>query len=163
MYSFITGSVRADHDAPVPTTVYRMRLSAFFHDLDRSSWVPISGSVLRLLQGKIHHDTNKEIASKRLFEWRLHASAGQPAPQAKTKRHLVIRHNLQQGVQQLLQQWHQQWLRREQQYGEETCLKRLHPMFADAKFARFDSKQLIRTNQITPIERSLPTPTATIL
>lgn len=124
------GAVRVDHESPVPAILHGVRLSSYLHDLDRFARLAIPRTVLGLLQsevrGKIEVLVEAAECAKRLVDRHVYADPrGQVDVAAKQR--LVVRDDLQQGIQQLLQQRDEQRLRCQQQHGEEARLGRSPP------------------------------------
>ena len=91
-----------------------MRLSSRLHDLDRFTWRAFLRSFFGLLQSEVcgqNEETNRQEFTE-WFDRSLYAYIRGLG--ATTKRCLVVRDDLQQGIQQLLQQRYQQWLRCQQ-------------------------------------------------
>ena len=135
----LPGPIRADHDAPVPAAVHRVRLPSHLHDLDRSSRSALPGPLLRLLQSQVQH-TDGQVPQARRQGERQHEQQQQHGrvyarPRGRVlvvvrlerptqaERRQLVRDDLQQGVQQLLQQRHEQRLRGEHgRRRQEACL-----------------------------------------
>ena len=100
-----------------------MRLSSWLHDLDRFARRAFLRSFLGLLQSEIRGQ-KQETEGEEFTEWLVRSLyAYIRGFSATAKRCLVVRDDLQQGVQQLLQQRDQQRLRCQQQHGEEDRLE----------------------------------------